>query len=243
MRMKTFFETIDPLLVLCFRLHDMVSGLLARNMRETKIGLLSIAHLSFFGLLFPEFRKDFGNLAAVVLIGILFLSPLSKIFRMRLMVQLMGLRREFGILMGYLATVHVAGYFIDPIWFDRFVAPYLSAELFSMNPTYLFGIAAYILTLPLLFTSNTIALRALGGRRWKGLHRLAYPLLVFTMLHRFTIRGMTTMALLQAILLISAYAFVKLLARKNILPTLQSAIDGVSGRYAEWSSRQSGNNT
>ncbi len=233
--MKAFFETIDPLLVLCFRLHDVVSGFLARNMRELKVAVLAVAHLSLFGLLFPEFRKDFGNIAAVVLIAILFLSPLSKIFRMRLLLQMMGFRRELGILMGYLATVHVVGYLIDPLWFDAFFAPYIGNDLFAMAPTFLFGTVAYFLTLPLLFTSNTIALRALGGRRWKGLHRLAYPLLVFTMLHRFTVKGMTTMALLQAALLIGAYALIKLLARNNFLPTLRGAIDIVGMRYVTWS--------
>lgn len=233
--MRAFFEIIDPLLVLCFRIHDIVSGFLARHLRAVKTAILLLAHLALFGLLFPELRKDAGNLAAIVLIGILFLSPLSKIFRMRLLLQMMGLRREFGILMGYLVIVHVVGYFIDPLWFDEFFAPYLGSGFLMMEPTFLFGTAAYVLTLPLLFTSNAIALRILGGRRWKGLHRLVYPLFVFTMLHRFTIKGMTTMALLQAVLLIGAYALIKLLAWRNFLPTLQGAIDIVGMRYAAWS--------
>jgi sulfoxide reductase heme-binding subunit YedZ len=236
--MRAFFEIIDPLLLLCFWIHDTVSEFLARHLRTVKTAILLVAHLALFGLLFPELRKDAGNLAAIVLIGILFLSPLSKICRMRLMVQLMGLRRELGILMGYLATVHVAGYFIDSIWFDRFITPYLGGNFFSMNPTYLFGIVAYTLTLPLLFTSNTLALRALGGWRWKNVHRLAYPLLIFTMLHRFTIRGMTVMALLQAILLIAVYGLVKLQAQKNILPTIQGIIDTIGARYTVWKTHQ-----
>jgi sulfoxide reductase heme-binding subunit YedZ len=233
--MKTFFETIDPVLVLCFRLHDGVSGFLVRNLRMVKITILVVAHLSLFGLFFPELRKDFGNLAALVLIGILFLSPLSKIFRMRLLLQMMGLRRELGILMGYLVTVHVAGYFIDPLWLDAFFAPYIGSNFFGMEPTFLFGLVAYLFTLPLLFTSNAWALRVLGGRSWKGVHRLAYPLFAFTMLHRFTVKGMTAFALLQAMVLLGVYGVLKLLAWKNILPPLAGAIEIVGSRYAAWS--------
>ncbi len=45
---------------------------------------------------------------------------------------------------------------------------------------------------------------------------------------------MTTMALLQAVLLIGAYALAKLLGRRNFLPALRDAMDIVGARYVGW---------
>ena len=236
--MEAFLQLIDPVLRFSFRLHDMATGFLVGHMRGVKVALLSVAHLSLFGLMFPELRKDFGNLAAIVLIGIMFLSPLSRIFRMRLLLQMMGLRRQFGILMGYLATVHAAGYFIDPIWIDRFIMSRISQGFFALDPMIVFGIVAYVLALPLLLTSNAFSLRALGGTRWKRKQRIAYVLFALAILHRFTVKGMTAFALAQAALLIGAYAFAKLLARKNFLPPLERVIVLVAGRYGSWRSGQ-----
>lgn len=235
--MAGFFQTIDPVLVFCFRLHDGLSDFLARHLFRAKWFLLAIAHLSLFGFLFPEWRKDFGEMAANVLIVILFLSPLSKIFRARLLLQMMGLRRELGILMAYLATVHGLGYMLDPDWLQVFIAPYRETGFSALQPGLLFGIAAYTLTLPLLFTSNNLATRFLGGKNWKRLHRLVYGLFVAAIFHRLLIRsgsGYDMIALAQAALLISSYAFVKLLAWRNFLPPLRAAIALVSERYEEY---------
>lgn len=214
--------------------HDMASTLLARYVVVVKRTLLGVAHLSLFGFLFPEFRQDFGELAATLLIGILFLSPLSRMFRMRLLLQLMGLRRELGILMGYLATVHGLGYVLDPDWFQFIFAPLGPEHFWPIDPRYLFGVGAYALTLPLLFTSNGFAQRTLGGRHWKQLHRLVYGLFVFSIVHRYLIKEGETEYLVQALLLLAAYVLAKLLAWNNFLPPLAAAIEAVALRYREY---------
>ena len=227
--MTLLFETI-------FGLHDWASAFLVKHLFRIKKGILIIAHLSLLGLLLPDMRRDFGEIAEVVLLGILFLSPLSQIFRTRLLLQCMSLRRELGIFMAYLATVHGVGYLIDPEWVAVFVEPYLSGNVFSINPTYIFGGVAYMLTLPLLFTSNNLMQRFLNSGTWKRLHRLVYLVLVLVLLHHFSINGgMDVFGWLQIIAILGAYIFMKLLAwKKDLLPPLNRVIGVVATRYHDY---------
>lgn len=229
--LMTFF---DPILPFLFRIHDAGCDFLVRYIRIIKYILLIGAHLVLFGFFFPDLRKDFGEMAANLLIGILFLSPLATIFRMRLLLLGMGLRREFGIMMAYLATVHGVGYLLDPQWFEFVIGPHWPGEVLGIQPMVLFGIGAYFLTLPLLFTSNTWANRILGGKNWKMLHRSVYIVFVFVVLHRALMRGGDTAAFLQAGLLLGAYIFLKVLAYRNFLSPLAEMIVLVSERYRQW---------
>lgn len=214
--------------------HDVASAFLAKHLFLVKKSILIAAHLSLLGFFFPEMRKDFGELAGNLLIVILFLSPISKILRMRLLLQAMSLRRELGITMAYLATVHGVGFLLDPEWFALFIAPYWREDFFAIEPAYILGMGAYFLTLPLLLTSNNLAQRFLGSK-WKLLHRLVYALFVLAIFHRFLIRGGAEIGeVLQVVLLLSSYVLAKILAWKNFLPTLQKSIDWVALQYKEY---------
>lgn len=234
----SLLKSLDPFVVFCFQVHDSVSNFIAENFLLIKRVILIVAYLSLFFILFPEMRRGFGSLAEGMLLGILFLSPLSKIFRMRLFAQLMGLRREFGILMGCLALVHGVAYFIDPTSFSINIAPYLNVQFFSMQPLFYFGIFALLLTLPLFFTSNNLSIHFLGGRKWKMLHRTVYVLLVIMLLHILFLksmrRGYDVLELIQPAIIILGYVLLKALAWKNFLPSLRDAILYVSVRYTQY---------
>lgn len=234
---ERIFSRADQLLISCFSLHDFASALLSRHLFGIKRALLIVAHLSLFGFLFPDMRKEFGEIAMNLLIVILFLSPLAKIFQMRLLIQLVGIRRELGILMAYLATVHGIGYLLDPEWFSVFIGPYVWMDFFAIEPRLILGLGAYLLTLPLLLTSNTLALRFLGGKKWKFLHRSVYGVFFVAIFHRLftqSANGYDVGAFIQAVILISAYLFVKLLAWKNCITPFRNAIASVGERYAEY---------
>ncbi|MFZ2187364.1 MAG: ferric reductase-like transmembrane domain-containing protein [Candidatus Moraniibacteriota bacterium] len=226
---------LDPLVVLCFELHDFASSFIAKNFLVIKRGMLVVAYLSLLWILFPETRRSFGNAAEAMLLFILFLSPISKIFRMRLLFQAMGLRRELGILMGCFALVHGAAYFIDPASFSFDIAPYLNTHFFSMQPLFYFGIFSLALTVPLLLTSNNLSQRVLGGRRWKILHRIVYVLLLVVLLHVLFLRSMrggySVIEWIPPISIILGYILLKVLAWKNFLPFLRDGIADVSARY------------
>jgi methionine sulfoxide reductase heme-binding subunit len=219
--------------------HDAASALLAKYFLAIKRFLLIAAHVSLLGLFFPAWRQDFGEAALILLAGVLFLSPISKILRTRFLLQLMGLRRELGILMGYLATVHVVGFLIDPDWFNFLITPYWPGDLFSMDIRYQLGFAAYFLTLPLLLTSNAWMNRLLGGKNWKRLHRLVYPLFALALFHKFFRPGDMQMedAIVPA-LVFAGYLSVKLLAWRNELLPLERLIVAVAVRYRAYGARQ-----
>jgi DMSO/TMAO reductase YedYZ heme-binding membrane subunit len=230
------------ILLFVFAAHDRMLSFLVPRMKAVKILLLMVAHLSLFGIFFSESRKDFGELAGNMLIAILFLSPLSVIIGAPFLRVAMGFRREAGILMAYLAIVHGAGYFLDPIYFDAAILPYLGSDFFAMEPQLLFGIFGIILTFPLLLTSNAFSLRNLGGKNWKRLHMLAYPMFVFVVLHRFSSGndGELLSGALEAILLIGSYVFLKYLAwKKESFPLLRKPIDRIAGRYKEYQQSKS----
>ncbi len=217
---------------LFFSVHDFLSSLLAKHVIFAKRTLLIIAHLGLFGILFPGLYRNFGQLAFFLLLGLLFLSPLSRMTRMPLLLQLMGFRREIGIMMAYFAIVHGLGYLLDPLWFSLYVEPFLQGRILSIEPRYLFGFVAYLLTLPLLMTSNRWAQQLLGVPRWKHLHRLVYGLFIFVVLHYFLIRGRYRVSdLLQAVTLLSVYGAVKLLAWRNFLSPLADIMAVIGKRY------------
>ena len=224
-----------------YRLHDWASSLLATHFLLIKRTLLVVAHLALFGLLFPELRRNFGSAAELMLLGVLFLSPVSKILRTRILLQLMALRREMGIMMGYLATVHGLRYFIDPDWAGSITALFQETGLSGESIPYFLGLVAYGITLPLLLTSNVWAQRSLGGINWKRLHRMVYVVLPLVLIHHFSIqRGISPLALIQAALITFAYISLKLLAWQNFLPPLKRGIDAVAKSYRDYNlSRQS----
>ncbi len=226
---------VTVLLNFLFWCHDVASAILVRYLFTIKKIILVVAHLSLFGLFLPEMREDFGSAALVILLVLLFLSPASKLFRMKLLYQLMGLRREIGILMGYLATVHVVGYLIDPDWFDFLITPYWPNDLLSIDVRYQLGFLAYFLTFPLLFTSNTWANRVLGGKNWKRLHRLVYPLLLLTLFHKFLRPGEVSLPdVILPTVIFALYVMSKFLAEKNFLPPLEKVIQFIAVRYREY---------
>jgi DMSO/TMAO reductase YedYZ heme-binding membrane subunit len=191
------------------------------------MAILIVAHTSLFGLFFPEVRRDFGEMAGNLLIAILFLSPIATITKVPFLRIAMGFRRELGILMGYLAIVHGLGYALSPGFFDSFPS----------DPQIVFGIAAIFLTFPLLLTSNTFAIRRLGGKNWKRVHALVYPMFVLVVTHRFLAgNGDDDFSrIIAGIFLLGSYAFLKYLAWKpESFPFLRKPIDCIAGRYKEY---------
>lgn len=239
--MENFLKRIDPLLMLAFRGHDISADLLGRWYGSIQWGILIAAHFSLLILLVPElavFRKSAGELAANLLIALLFLSPLSVIFRIRLLSLGMGLRREIGILMGYLAVVHGVGYISDPQFFSFYIEGHLGSGIVSMDMSILAGLTGLLLTLPLLITSNRFAMQRLGGKNWKRLHHLVYPAFLVIVLHRFFRVGGSWQEvgpLIEAGILIGSYAWLKYLAAKPAAwPWLRQIISLVALRYAAY---------
>ena len=152
-----------------------------RSYRKT-LGYFLLS-LAFFSLTFLFINansvKQSGSLAYTTLWIILFLPIVARVFSLNIAKQFMPLRKELGILMGTLAIVHAVS-FISPdpaiLWTRDFwvTGGYPSA--------YAFGYAGFILTIPLLLTSNIWSMKRLW-KYWKKLHRLAYIIILLIVIH------------------------------------------------------------
>ncbi len=121
-----------------------------------------------------ELEHKLGELALQLLIATLAIRPLREWTG----INLMKLRRALGVVTFLYVFLHLLVWlfldvqFLDQIWADIVKRPYITV-----------GMAAFILMIPLAITSNNLSLRKLGPKRWRGLHRLMYPVVFLGALH------------------------------------------------------------
>lgn len=89
------------------------------------------------------------------------------------------LRRMLGLYAFFYACLHLAAY----VWADQFFDWTAIAGDILKRPFITVGMAAFALLVPLAATSNGAALRRLGGRRWRELHRAVYIIAILAVLH------------------------------------------------------------
>lgn len=122
------------------------------------IGLFGIflAFLSLGFLFFSNTVRDSGGYAMNILWAILWIPIFARVFGIKIVQVMMPLRKEMGILMGTLAFVHGARYYLnyptaisqDYFWKQDGFISYLA-----------FGFFALLITIPLLFTSSRWAMK------------------------------------------------------------------------------------
>jgi sulfoxide reductase heme-binding subunit YedZ len=91
---------------------------------------------------------------------------------------LVRLRRMLGLFAFFYATLHFTTY----IWFDQWFSLEEIVKDIWKRPFITVGFAAFLLLLPLAFTSTNKMMRRLG-RRWAQLHRLVYLIVVLGVVH------------------------------------------------------------
>jgi sulfoxide reductase heme-binding subunit YedZ len=88
------------------------------------------------------------------------------------------LRRMLGLFCFFYATVH----FLIWLWLDHNFSLAAMWQDVLERPYITFGFLAFVLLIPLAFTSNRWAQRKLG-RRWSHLHRMVYGIAMLAILH------------------------------------------------------------
>jgi sulfoxide reductase heme-binding subunit YedZ len=89
------------------------------------------------------------------------------------------LRRTLGLVAFTYATLHLTWYAVVDQFFDwRAIAEDVAKRRFQAA-----GFAAWLTLVPLALTSTDAAVRRLGYRRWKRLHRLVYATALLGVLH------------------------------------------------------------
>jgi ferredoxin-NADP reductase/DMSO/TMAO reductase YedYZ heme-binding membrane subunit len=108
-----------------------------------------------------------GGVAVVCLLLSLAVTPLRNITGFNWLVQF---RRSLGVYAFYYAAVHLTIYF----WWDRQHS--LSSTAYEITHRYylMIGFVSLSLMAPLWATSFNAAIRKMGGKWWKRLHRLVY---------------------------------------------------------------------
>lgn len=120
----------------------------------------------------------FGFVACVLVATVLSFTPLRVLFPHLQLVQALNRhRRLVGVSAFWYAVLHLGCQFIHeagwPTFFHDLRKPFLLA-----------GIITFTILLVLAVTSFNAAVRWLGGRRWKNLHRLAYVAAALTAYHQ-----------------------------------------------------------
>ena len=108
-----------------------------------------------------------GTWTLVFLLATLAVTPLRAITGLNWVVQL---RRLIGLFAFFYGILHFTTY----VWLDKFFDfPDMVADV-ARRPFITAGFTAFVLMIPLAVTSTAGAIRRLGGRRWRLLHRLIY---------------------------------------------------------------------
>lgn len=123
-----------------------------------------------------------GFTASVLLAVVLVLSPIRVFLpRWRPALVVQRHRRFVGVSVFVYAALHVVMHFIYEGGFGTFVTDWKKPFIFV-------GLAAFSILLLLAITSVNAAVRWLGARRWKWLHRLIYVAAVLVMYHQISAR-------------------------------------------------------
>ena len=121
-------------------------------------------------------NRYLGEWALNFLLLSLALSPLSRLPGMR---KAVSYRRMIGLFAFFYVCMHLSSYvildqFFDwaAIWKDIVKRVYITL-----------GMGAVLMLIPLAITSTNKAIKRLGAKRWKALHRLVYPAAVLAVIH------------------------------------------------------------
>ena len=123
-----------------------------------------------------------GDWALRFLCLVLAVSPLRVLGKAPALARF---RRMLGLFMYFYALVHFLSYSGFDMGFE--VADILRD--IAKRPFILVGSLALLLLTPLAATSFNAAVKALGARRWQGLHRLVYAVAGLAILHFFWMRA------------------------------------------------------
>ncbi len=117
-----------------------------------------------------------GEWALRFLLITLTVTPLRRLTGLH---WLLRLRRMLGLYAFAYAAAHFAIY----LWLDQFFDWRAIALDILDRPFITVGFAAFVLLIPLAATSNSLAIRRLGGRRWQALQRAVYGIAILAVVH------------------------------------------------------------
>jgi DMSO/TMAO reductase YedYZ heme-binding membrane subunit len=160
---------------------------------------------------------DLGSVAFYILLGLLFIKPLTLIFSdIRIFAKLLILRKQFWVLMFWFFVWHASGAILSIGYRDIILL--IQAQTYQSY--FVWGILAGIIVFLLWITSNLYSMKLLK-KNWKRLHKLVYPALLFVALHIYFIAGDVWplgITLLYWVVKFIAWRWIKIPVKKYVLP-------------------------
>jgi sulfoxide reductase heme-binding subunit YedZ len=123
--------------------------------------------------------RETGDWALNFLILTLAITPLRRLLDLP---ELIRFRRAIGLFAFFYAFLHVAAWRVFKLGHAPQIGP---IAIWSLRV----GFLGFVLMIPLAVTSTDRWVRWLGGRRWRALHLLAYPIIIMGVGHYYGLAG------------------------------------------------------
>jgi sulfoxide reductase heme-binding subunit YedZ len=111
--------------------------------------------------------RSTGKWTLVFLLVTLAVTPARRLLRMPWLIRF---RRMLGLFAFFYGTLHLMTY----VWLDQFFNVQSMLHDIATRRFITAGMTAFVLMVPLAFTSTRGWIRRMGGKRWQKLHRLIY---------------------------------------------------------------------
>ncbi len=148
-----------------------------------------------------------GELALQFFIATMIIRVLRDLFKLKLI----KFRRALGHLTFFYIVLHLTVYlWLDlqwgwsQIWNDILKRPYITI-----------GMAAFVLLIPVMATSNDSAIRRYGPKVWQNIHKLTYPALLLGGLHYVMLQRIWDV---ESLIYLGVICVMLLLRGKALLP-------------------------
>ena len=124
-----------------------------------------------------DYIEDFtGDWTIAMLVISLCVTPIRRITKWN---EIIKVRRMLGLFAFFYGLLHLVTYFV----FIRSVVPAVIVRDVIEHPYVAIGMASLIMMIPLAITSTNGAVKRLGAKNWKRLHRLAYTAAIAGVIH------------------------------------------------------------
>lgn len=128
-------------------------------------------------------HRFLGDTAIRILLITLLVTPVREITGWA---PIILIRRRIGLAAFFYAALHILAY----LWLDKAWSLTALWEDVLIRKYITFGMAAFVLLIPLAVTSTNGMIRRLGRQLWQKIHYLIYPLAILAVLHHyFMVKG------------------------------------------------------
>lgn len=142
-------------------------------------------------------EHELGLWSLWLLIAGLAVNPLRRF----LGVNILKFRRAIGVITFFYVLAHLLTWLVLDVQFQNVWADIVKRWYITV------GMAAFVLMIPLVLSSNNWSVRKMGSAAWRKLHKLVYPVAILGALHfLLLVKGFQWEPILYALVILSLLA-------------------------------------